>query len=156
MKSYKKFPEPLKRLEAVACDAELQEKPLADLRKLGTYLREQCVTVMNEMKNSDQAQGDEGRFIFKRLNWPRSLYAQLLTWVFLNLSAGNANKRKNRGPSFKIGGVAVNAKTVLSCEQDLEPLDKILPVDAEERSRWQLNCRFVLSFAYSDIEVGIY
>lgn len=53
----------MKRLEAVACDAELQEKPLADLRKLGTYLREQCVSVMNDMKNTDQAQGDEGKII---------------------------------------------------------------------------------------------
>lgn len=35
VKSYKKFSKPLKRLEAVACDAELQEKPLAELKKLG-------------------------------------------------------------------------------------------------------------------------
>lgn len=57
----------MKRLEAVACDAELQEKPLADLRKLGTYLREQCVSVMNDMKNSDQTQGDEGEFSHDKL-----------------------------------------------------------------------------------------
>lgn len=62
VRSYKKFPEPLKRLEAVACDAELQEKPLADLRKLGNYLREQCLSVMNDVKNSDTIQAEEGTF----------------------------------------------------------------------------------------------
>lgn len=42
MKSYKKFPAPLKRLEAIACDAELQEKPLQELKKLGELLKQRC------------------------------------------------------------------------------------------------------------------
>lgn len=60
MKSYKKFPVPLKRLEAIAGDAELQEKSLADLHKLGTYLHEQCLSVMNEANNADPAQTEKG------------------------------------------------------------------------------------------------
>lgn len=50
MKAYKKFGAPLKRLEAVACDAELQEKPLAELRKLGETLRERCAAAMIELQ----------------------------------------------------------------------------------------------------------
>lgn len=100
----------------MACDAELQEKPLADLRKLGHYLREQCLAVMNEVvKNTENTPADE--------------------------ATTGPGRRKNRGPSFKIGGVAVNAKTLLACEKDLEPLDKVLPVNTEERSRWTLDAR---------------
>jgi chromodomain-helicase-DNA-binding protein 1 len=48
VRSYKRFAAPLKRLEAVACDAELQEKPLAELRKLGESLKERCIKSMEE------------------------------------------------------------------------------------------------------------
>lgn len=53
----------------------------------------------------------------------------------------SGKQRKNRGPSFKIGAVAVNAKTLLACEKDLEPLDKVLPASSEERANWTLNAK---------------
>ncbi|KOB74709.1 Chromodomain-helicase-DNA-binding protein 1, partial [Operophtera brumata] len=40
VKSYKKFSAPSKHLDSIACDAELQEKPLAELKKLGEVLEE--------------------------------------------------------------------------------------------------------------------
>ncbi|KAJ8880023.1 hypothetical protein PR048_020645 [Dryococelus australis] len=46
-----------------------------------------------------------------------------------------------RGPSFKLGGVAVNAKSVMACEKELEPLNEVLPADAAERSKWQLDAK---------------
>lgn len=64
VKAFKKFPAPLKRLEAVACDAELQEKPLADLKKLGETLQERCRKSMEEsaaalgQKENDQNNED--------------------------------------------------------------------------------------------------
>ncbi|XP_050681248.1 chromodomain-helicase-DNA-binding protein 1 isoform X2 [Leptidea sinapis] len=48
VKSYKKFSAPLKHLDSIACDAELQEKPLADLKKLGEILQERCKAVLND------------------------------------------------------------------------------------------------------------
>lgn len=48
MKSYKKFSAPLKHLDSIACDAELQEKPLAELKKLGEILTERCKAVLND------------------------------------------------------------------------------------------------------------
>lgn len=54
----------MKRLEAIAGDAELQEKSLADLHKLGTYLHEQCLAVMNEASNTDTAQVEKGVHMF--------------------------------------------------------------------------------------------
>lgn len=44
----------MKRLEAVACDAELQEKPLSDLRKLGEYIEDKCQELMSEMQSSQK------------------------------------------------------------------------------------------------------
>lgn len=67
MKSYKKFTNPLKRLEAVACDAELQEKPLAELKKLGELLHERCRLYMGEHTKENTEVGNEGR---KRIRGP--------------------------------------------------------------------------------------
>ncbi|XP_059478871.1 chromodomain-helicase-DNA-binding protein 1 isoform X2 [Neocloeon triangulifer] len=113
VKSYKKFPAPLKRLEAVACDAELQEKPLADLKKLGETLKDRCSKIMTE-------------------------------WTTLKENDTNddpGQKKRERGPSFKLGGVSVNAKTLIATEKELEPLDEMLPSDTSERNRWVLEAR---------------
>ncbi|GAB6019009.1 hypothetical protein CHUAL_000642 [Chamberlinius hualienensis] len=110
IKSYKKFAAPLKRLEAIACDAELQEKPLADLMRLGELLKQGCEQSMIEYRNrleSGQAADDGG-------------------------------KKRERGPSFKLSGVTVNAKTVMSCEAEMAPLDILLPSEKAERKRWTL------------------
>jgi len=123
VKSYKKFPAPLKRLEAVACDAELQEKPLAELRRLGELLRERCTASMTELqaqKENESTHNEDS-----------------------NLS-GPAQKRRGRGPSFKLGGVSVNAKSVMASEKELEVLDEALPSDPAERRKWVLDARYGL------------
>ncbi|CAH2254792.1 jg15380 [Pararge aegeria aegeria] len=58
VKSYKKFSAPLKHLDSIACDAELQEKPLAELKKLGEILQERCKTVLNDTKDVPNEQSD--------------------------------------------------------------------------------------------------
>jgi chromodomain-helicase-DNA-binding protein 1 len=114
VKSYKKFSAPLKRLEAVACDAELQEKPLQELKKLGELLHERCRAYMGEhtKENNESTQDDSSR-----------------------------GRKRMRGPSFKLGGVSVNAKTMMACEEELQPLDEVLPSNPEERSKWVLDAR---------------
>ncbi|PNF16997.1 Chromodomain-helicase-DNA-binding protein 1 [Cryptotermes secundus] len=120
VKSFKRFPAPLKRLEAVACDAELQEKPLAELRRLGELLRERCTNSMTEL----QAQKENE----STLNEDSNLSVP-------------AQKRRGRGPSFKLGGVSVNAKSVMAAEKELEVLDETLPSDPAERRKWILDAR---------------
>lgn len=129
VKSYKKFTAPLKRLDAVACDAELQEKPLAELRKLGELLHERCQAYMGEhvasKENNDHISQED------------------------NMST-NRSKKRARGPSFKLGGVSVNAKTMSACEQELLPLDELVPSNTEERNKWVLDVR--TKPAHFDIE----
>lgn len=124
MKSFKRFPAPLKRLEAVACDAELQEKPLAELRRLGELLRERCTSSMTELqaqKENESTHNEDS-----------------------NLSVP-AQKRRGRGPSFKLGGVSVNAKSLMAAEKELEVLDETLPSDPTERQKWILDARYRFS-----------
>lgn len=40
-----------------------------------------------------------------------------------------------KGPTFRISGVQVNAKLVISHEQELAPLHKAIPADPEDRKR---------------------
>lgn len=49
----------------MACDAELQEKPLSDLRKLGEYIEIKCKELMSESQscqkeNSENTVGTQG------------------------------------------------------------------------------------------------
>lgn len=41
-----------------------------------------------------------------------------------------------KGPTFRISGVQVNAKLVISHEEELAPLHKAIPADPEERKRY--------------------
>jgi len=69
-----------------------------------------------------------------------------------NLS-GPAQKRRGRGPSFKLGGVSVNAKSVMAAEKELEVLDEALPSDPIERRKWVLDARYKLLFRMTQSSV---
>lgn len=58
-----------------------------------------------------------------------------------NMSVTRGGRKRARGPSFKLGGVSVNAKTMMACEQELEPLDEIISSNPDERLKWILECR---------------
>uniref|UniRef100_A0A672UD03 Uncharacterized protein n=1 Tax=Strigops habroptila TaxID=2489341 RepID=A0A672UD03_STRHB len=47
---------------------------------------------------------------------------------------------KVKGPTFRISGVQVNAKLVISHEEELAPLHKSIPSDPEERKRYVIPC----------------
>ncbi|KAL3217007.1 hypothetical protein MRX96_032663 [Rhipicephalus microplus] len=116
IKSYRKFPAPSKRLDAVALDAELQEKPLADLKRLATLLHNGCEQAMKENQasaaNTDTPDVNNG---------------------------GAPGRRRHQRTTFKLSGVSVNAKSVLASYQELSVLDSMLPVSAEERRHWTLD-----------------
>lgn len=107
----------------MACDAELQEKPLPELKKLAELLHDRCKAYMNEQtkENTESSQED-----------PKG-------------------KKKMRGTSFKIGGVSVNAKTLLQCEEELEPLDELLS-NEEEFKNWTFDMK--TKSAHFDVDWG--
>lgn len=116
IKSYKKFPAPLKRLEAIAGDADLNEKPMNEIRKLAERLHERCVAFMDEHAKEPAAAG--------------------------SADATEAKKRGARaGFSVKFGGVSFNAKTLITCEEELQPLDTVMPANHDERLKWSLDIK---------------
>jgi len=53
VKSYKKFPLPLTRMEDIAMDADLNEKSVNSLVELGRTLREKCVEALEDVTEDD-------------------------------------------------------------------------------------------------------
>ena len=116
LKSFRKFASPLDRLDAVAGDAELQEKPLSNLKKLGELILSRCQEALESQKTG------------------KDMPAEV---VDDGMTAGGRKKRE-RGPSLKISNVSINAKTLMTSLHELEPLSKLLPANVEERKRWYL------------------
>lgn len=64
IKSYKKFAAPMKRLESIAMDAELQEKPLSDLTYLARSLQTECENAIkeHEIKSAKENLSEDRKF----------------------------------------------------------------------------------------------
>ncbi|XP_005103678.1 chromodomain-helicase-DNA-binding protein 1 isoform X2 [Aplysia californica] len=110
VRSYKKFAAPLKRLDAIAEDAELQEKSEAELKRLIEHLKKSCEEAMKD-------------------------HAQKL----LENPSLEGAKKTHKGPSFKINSVSINAQSMLKAEEDLKPLAEAIPDDREQRKKWRLD-----------------
>uniref|UniRef100_A0A4W5NSC2 Chromodomain helicase DNA binding protein 1 n=1 Tax=Hucho hucho TaxID=62062 RepID=A0A4W5NSC2_9TELE len=63
-----------------------------------------------------------------------------------------AQEGKVKGPTFRISGVQVNAKLVISHEGELVPLHKAIPAEPEERKRYTIP--FHSKAAHFDIDWG--
>uniref|UniRef100_A0A8C3PZQ3 Chromodomain helicase DNA binding protein 1 n=1 Tax=Chrysolophus pictus TaxID=9089 RepID=A0A8C3PZQ3_CHRPC len=64
----------------------------------------------------------------------------------------NSSGQERAGPTFRISGVQVNAKLVISHEEELAPLHKSIPSDPEERKRYVIPCH--TKAAHFDIDWG--
>lgn len=131
IKSYKKFPAPLERLEAIACDAELQEKPLAELKRVGEMLHDRCVQFLEEHK--DELMGNKAP--------AKKATADNAAATGVDAEVAAKQKRSRATFSVKLGGVSFNAKTLLSCEEELKPLNDVIPATINERLTWSLNIK---------------
>ncbi|XP_036399292.1 chromodomain-helicase-DNA-binding protein 2 isoform X2 [Megalops cyprinoides] len=113
IKAYKKFGAPLERLEAIARDAELVDKSVADLKRLGELVHSSCVTAVQEHEEHIKENPSEAK-----------------------------GPGKRRGINIKISGVQVNAKSIVQHEEEFEPLHKAIPSNPAERTKgFQLTCR---------------
>jgi len=61
-------------------------------------------------------------------------------------------RKVNRGPTFKLGGVPVQAKPIAQAMEDLEPLYLTLHEDKDERNNWQV--RFHVKHSHWDCLCG--
>lgn len=100
-------------MEDIASDADLLEKPLSELAFLSEQLMLRCKNCVNEFETFGNLKD--------------------------NLEDDGRVKKRKKGPGFKLGGVPVNAKSFTAALKELEPLDQIIPSDAEQRSNWSLD-----------------
>ncbi|XP_062998502.1 chromodomain-helicase-DNA-binding protein 2 isoform X2 [Elgaria multicarinata webbii] len=112
IKAYKKFGVPLERLECIARDAELVDKSVADLKRLGELLHSSCVSAQQEFEEQLKDNPTESK-----------------------------GPRKRRGPTIKISGVQVNVKAIMQHEEEFAVLNQTIPTDPEERARFCLTFR---------------
>ncbi|KAM4678151.1 chromodomain-helicase-DNA-binding protein 2 [Discoglossus pictus] len=112
IKAYKKFATPLERLECIARDAELVEKSVADLKRLGDLLHTSCSSAMQEFEEQLKENPTDGK-----------------------------GPGKRRGPTIKISGVQVNVKAIIQHEEDFDILFKLIPTDPEEKKKFSLASR---------------
>uniref|UniRef100_A0A803YLI2 Chromodomain helicase DNA binding protein 2 n=1 Tax=Meleagris gallopavo TaxID=9103 RepID=A0A803YLI2_MELGA len=103
---------PFPRLECIARDAELVDKSVADLKRLGELIHNSCVSAMQEYE--EQLKENPGE---------------------------RKGPGKRRGPTIKISGVQVNVKSIIQHEEEFEMLHKSIPADPEERKKYRLTCR---------------
>jgi len=127
----------MKRIDAVAGDADLQKKPKSELKIIIQMLYDRC----KEACNSEHTEKES------------------------DATNDNGIKKKIREPLIKVGGVTVNAKSVLACSEELDILDDIIPSDEEERSKFTLDLKHVKSANFdfdwditddSKLLIGIY
>merc|ERR550519_2795164 len=109
IKSYKKFPLPMTRMESIALDADLTEKPVSQLIDLARTIREACVEALQTADGEDE-QADKAQTAKKKVE---------------SVKIGSK--------------VMVNPKTLIETEGLLRPLGKLMPGSAEERLDWRLN-----------------
>uniref|UniRef100_A0A2R9ACG9 Chromodomain helicase DNA binding protein 2 n=1 Tax=Pan paniscus TaxID=9597 RepID=A0A2R9ACG9_PANPA len=115
----------LSLLECIARDAELVDKSVADLKRLGELIHNSCVSAMQEYEEQLKENASEGK-----------------------------GPGKRRGPTIKISGVQVNVKSIIQHEEEFEMLHKSIPVDPEEKkSEYCLTCR--VKAAHFDVEWGV-
>ncbi|XP_043280167.1 chromodomain-helicase-DNA-binding protein 1 isoform X2 [Venturia canescens] len=129
VKSYKKFAAPGKRIDDIAADAELQEKPVTELKWLAEQLRTRCEACIAEFES-----------IAKENKAAAAAAAAAEEDSKKPVKEGKGRKR-GKGPTFKLGGVMVNAKSLSAATKELEPLDQALPADPEQRANWHLDTK---------------
>ncbi|XP_052793171.1 chromodomain-helicase-DNA-binding protein 1-like isoform X2 [Mya arenaria] len=113
VKSYKKFGDPLSRLDDIACDAELQEKSESDLRKMAELLKSQCDHAFKEFNSKKQLEEQNGET--------------------------PASKKGPRSINCKIASVIVNVQSIVKAGGDLEPLVRYIPKTKSEKKKFRID-----------------
>lgn len=147
IKSFKKFPLPLERLDLIAKDAELlsggNNFDLNDLKKLGELLLKKLEVAKKESKSQAAAGGEIPAAAV-------TLPASAPIKTELNSSENNENiaptsanpaavpkKPREHGTQFKLGGVSVNTRTLSLALDEMQPLAEFIPKDLNERKCWK-------------------
>ncbi len=133
VKAFRKFAQPMSRLDAIACEAELaDEHSSSELQLLGDALIKGCKTAVEVY---DPPPTDAEGLSFPTLILSCSLF--IVPQV--------SGKKKDRGPVCKLGPVEFLVRPLIRIQADLEPLDQIMPENSNERKQYDGLVKSVLN-----------
>ncbi len=113
IRSYRKFPSPLSRIDMIAQDSHLEEKSQACLIEFAKRLQTLCKTTISEYETNasieiDQSSSDKNQIVKK--------------------------KETERGPSFNLNGVKLNAHQILEAETYFQPITHYIKDQDENKT----------------------
>ena len=104
IRSYRKFPSPIDRIDIISQDAHLEEKSQACLIEIAKKLQDLCKTAISNYETKVKAEEQKEQPSEKNNNNKKKL------------------NDKERGPNIILNGVKLNAQQILEAETYFEPL----------------------------------
>ena len=105
VKSFKKFADPMQRLDLITMDAELEDKSRQDIEQLTKHLYDECLMAMEQQTGETSPTG----------NVPSPKDDQ---------GASSVNAR-DKTPTIRLHNISINAAQIINSLRDLEPLKKL-------------------------------
>ncbi|KAG9489112.1 hypothetical protein GDO78_005222 [Eleutherodactylus coqui] len=161
IKAYKKFPTPLERLECIARDAELVEKSIADLKRLGDLLHSSCASAMQEFGEQLKENPTDGTFPNIGRNG-RTVISCIQVVVFLLSSRVKAAHFDVdwgvEDDSHLLLGIVEHGYgnwELIKSDPELKLTDKLLPVETEKKPQakhLQTRADYLLKILKKEVE----
>ena len=105
VKSFKKFADPLHRIDLLTMDAELEDKSRQHIEELAKYLHNECSTAVEQHGNESS---------------PANAAAHSSS----SPKDESTSNQRDKMPSIRLLGVTINALQIINALRDLEPLKK--------------------------------
>ena len=115
VKSFKKYSDPIQRLDLVTIDAELEDKSRQDIEELAKYLYNQCLLAIEQNTNETSPTTNSSS--------PKD-----------DQTSSTIN-HKDKIPTIRINNVSINALQVINSIKDLEALKKLFQSNNDQQRK---------------------
>ncbi|CAF5215161.1 unnamed protein product, partial [Rotaria magnacalcarata] len=115
IKSFKKFSDPLHRLDLITMDAELEDKSRQDIEELTNYIHSECLMTVEQCKNDTSPNNHT-----QSSSSPKD----------------DSTNHRDKIPTIRIHNVTINATQLINSMRDLEPLKKLFQSHNEQRKSY--------------------
>jgi chromodomain-helicase-DNA-binding protein 1 len=115
VKSFKKFSDPLHRLDLITMDAELEDKSRQDIEELAKHLYNECLMAVEQHTNESS---------------PTTNTQSSLSPKDEQYSSTNP---RDKIPTIRLQNVTINASQLINTIRDFEPLKKLFLSNNEQR-----------------------
>ncbi|CAF4765294.1 unnamed protein product, partial [Rotaria sp. Silwood1] len=114
IKSFKKFANPLHRLDLIIMDSELEDKSQQDIEQLAKHIYNECLSAVEQYTNETSP-------------------IQSLQASSSSPKDESTTNQREKTPTIRLHNVTINALQLINSIRDLEPLKKIFHSHNEQR-----------------------